>query len=139
MTFREKKEYLNLFAAKHGLLFNPEGECGILRECVGLSKDNHWISYNPTSYDTWDYIDEFYCAQLEHITPPDAYHKFECLAVLGRGEDAISQLYDWVVAIEELGEVSIGSYKTTDDAMQALFSGWEAPVIKVTPKNELFD
>lgn len=29
-------------------------------------------------------------------TPEDAYHKHECVAVLGRGENAESQLYEWL-------------------------------------------
>lgn len=67
-----------------------EGECGFGRECVGILVNYQWVGYD------WD-DDDF------PVTAADAYHKHPCLAVLGRGDDAIEQLYEWCKALKEAG------------------------------------
>jgi len=91
MTHEDKIEWMSVWAAKHGVKLELEGECGFGRECVGITTEGHFPDYE---WDDEDYerIDE----NGEVWTPEDAYHKHPCVAVLGRGEDAEAQLYDWL-------------------------------------------
>jgi hypothetical protein len=103
--------------------FHIHSSCGIVRPCIGIIKDNGFVSYNPI-YD-WgniepyemknkdnegDYITELYCEEFDKIKASDAYHKFDCLAVLlsesnanKNYKEAIGQLYKWVIALEKIG------------------------------------
>ena len=98
MTLNEKIAWMKNWAEPQGLEVVTEGECGFGRKCVGLSAvagecypDYKWYDEN------WNYADK----NGEVWTPDDAYHKHECVAVLGRGENAINQLYDWCVWFNE--------------------------------------
>jgi hypothetical protein len=87
-------EYLKDFAFKlgEGAQLSLDGECGFGRECVGILCNGNWVDY------------DYECGVP---TPDDAYHKHDCIAVLGRGEDAISQLYNWCRAFENAGFVKV--------------------------------
>ena len=90
-TMQEKIQYLKDFAFNLGeaAQFVPDGECGFGRECVGIQVGSNWVDYD------WD--DEGIDA------PSNAYHKHPCLAVLGAGEGAISQLFNWCKSLEANG------------------------------------
>lgn len=110
-TLDEMTTYLRNWAADNKGYFEPEGEIGFGRECVGIVCGNNYPAYawetdepDPRFPDNvnlrkWE--------RTEEAAPPsrvvDAYHKSECLAVLGRGRSAIWQLYIWVRALEENG------------------------------------
>jgi len=122
----EKVEYLQKFAEKHGLTVEINGEVGFGRECVGLlnPRGDAYVDYNPYSHaDDMDIIEEFYIEAFYNTAPPNAYHKHDCLAVLGSGDAAINELYDWIVAIEALGTVVIREYPTGATGVQAMFLG----------------
>lgn len=119
-TLDECRSNIQKFANRFKLIFEDEGEVGFGRECVGLTNGNNWVDYNPTK--DLEYIKDFYDERLYNITPPDAYHKHDCLAVLGRGEGAIRQLSDWVDKLNELGAV-VEDYETGATGIQAIFSG----------------
>ena len=109
MTHEEKIKWMAVWCAENGLRLTLEGECGFGRECVGvLSGDNYpdYEWYDDTTYDRLDQNGEVW-------TPPDAYHKHPCVAVLGRGEDAESQLYTWL--------------KWFDDSNFTLETGYQQP------------
>lgn len=111
--------------------FHIHTSCGIGRPCIGIIKGSGFLSYNPTyddgniepyqmkeGDDEYDYISELYCEEFERIKPSDAYHKFDCLAVLLNKqndnmdyEEAINQLYEWVIKLEEIG-VELVHYKS---------------------------
>lgn len=120
------------FADKHNIHFEQEGECGFGRECVGLlkKKEGNYIDYNPTDSVTYDYIDDLKDDRLWDITPENAYHKHNCLAVLGRGEKAVKELSEWVDALKEL-DVTIESYETGATGLQAMISGKTGYAVKV--------
>jgi hypothetical protein len=85
-------QWMAVWAAKNGAALELEGECGFGRECVGVSvggsyPDYHW--HNDRTGDQEDANGSVWC-------PVDAYHKHDCVAVLGRGEEAERQLYDWL-------------------------------------------
>lgn len=116
-------EYLQDFASRHHLVLVTEGEVGFGRECVGLADSENYVAHNPHNLSTHKRIPELECGAARRTSPPQAYHKHDCLAVLGRGERAIRQLARWVRALEEIGEVAIVSYQTGAEGVQALISG----------------
>lgn len=118
------------FANKHELVFEDEGEVGFGRECVGLLNGDNYVDYNPMNSVDYDYIDSFYDERFNDITPPDAYHKHTCIAVLGRGEDAIRQLSDWVDKLNEIG-VKVDRYPTGATGVQAMISGVFGAAVRV--------
>jgi hypothetical protein len=92
LTHDEKIAWMTKWATKHGLVLNLAGECGFGRECVGVLFHDNYPDYEWCNEETWEREDP----NGEVWTPPDAYHKHPCVAVLGRGEYAESQLYDWL-------------------------------------------
>jgi len=129
-TIEECKANIQAFADKFDLGFEEEGEVGFGRECVGLLKEDKYVDYNPTD-SHYERLTDFYDERLDDITPPDAYHKHDCLAVLGRGDDAIRQLSDWVDKLIELG-ATVESYKTGATGFQSLISGTTGYAVKLS-------
>jgi len=87
----DKIAWINEFAKKNGAVVDLAGECGFGRECVGLMINETFPDYYWYD-DEWDRIDN----NGDVWTPENAYHKHPCVAVLGRGEKAESQLYRWL-------------------------------------------
>ena len=119
------REICQKFANNHKLIFEDEGECGFGRECVGfIARGGNYLDYNPyKSNESYEQIEELQC---EAVEPPDdvnAYHKHECMAVLGRGDEAIDQLAKWVDKINEAGNVKIHEFETGADDIQKIISG----------------
>ena len=106
--------YLTEWAARWGATFQPVGEVGFGRECVGILHGTSYIDYS----NLWEVA-----PGTEFWTPEDAYHKHECLAVLGRGDDAIGQLYAWVKWIDEHGWTVATEGRTPANDIDALFNG----------------
>lgn len=91
MTHQEKIDWMQSWANQNNLTLDLEGECGIGRDCVGVLKNGKYPDY------------EWYDADFERAdkngdvwTPEDAYHKHPCVAVLGRGQNAEAQLFEWL-------------------------------------------
>lgn len=96
ITHEEKIQWMAVWAAKNRFQLVLEGECGFGRECVGISAENLYPDYEW--YDNnFNRIDN----NGEVWTPPNAYHKHPCVAVLGLGEESESQLYDWLKWFDE--------------------------------------
>lgn len=93
MNHTDKIVWMTRWANRHGMTLSLEGHCGIGRECVGVVHDGNYPDYQDWSGDgprNWS-------ANLPEVwTPEDAYHKHPCVAVLGRGEAAEDQLYQWL-------------------------------------------
>lgn len=92
MTHQEKVQWMALWAARNGLQLDLSGEVGFGRECVGVSAEGSYADYEWYDEKTWERVD----SNGYVWKPEDAYHKHPCVAVLGRGEEAESQLYDWL-------------------------------------------
>lgn len=116
MTHQEKIDWMAKWAAKNKVTLNLEGECGFGRECVGILAGDNYPDYHWYSND--------YMTQLDKNgnvwTPPDAYHKHECVAVLGRGEGAEAQLFDWLKWFDENGFQVQTGFKEPDRNLGAL-------------------
>jgi hypothetical protein len=108
---------LRRWATEHGAVLDLEGECGFGRECVGISVGHQWL----------DYAAEPSLAPPPSVAP-NAYHKHECLAVLGRGDGAIHQLFEWVMFIEESGGVVV-QYRQPDPHDLAALLGRTIPAM----------
>ena len=123
MKATEARQICQEFANKHKVIFEDEGKCGFGRECVGFKTEN-WINHNPMHAETYEPIAGTECGKAHPPEKtPDAYHKHDCLAVLGRGDDAIIQLAEWVVNMNASGDVEIVDFDTGAKGVQALFSG----------------
>ena len=75
----ERIQWMAVWCAKNNLKLELEGECGIMRECVGVTTEGHYPDYEWHDEQTWDRIDQ----NGDVWTPPNAYHKHPCVAVLG--------------------------------------------------------
>lgn len=121
------KDKLNNFAVKHKVIFIERGEVGIMRPCVGFSRNDKYIDFEPyESGDPWGKV-------FPHDTeigghPKDSYHKHNCMAVLvgdDNYDEALNQLGKWVDHLEGVGVV-LCEYKTGATGIQAIFSGIHA-------------
>ncbi len=101
MTHDEKIQWMAVWAAMHGLALDLRGSVGIGRDCVGVTVDNSYPEYEWFDEKTWDRADN----NGDVWVPERAYHKHPCVAVLGRGEEAESQLYDWLKWFDDNGFV----------------------------------
>ena len=98
MTHQEKIDWMILWAHKNACVLALEGECGFGRECVGILADDKYPDYEWHDAD-YNRIDP----NGDVWTPENAYHKHPCVAVLGRGQDAEEQLYDWLKWFDDNG------------------------------------
>lgn len=120
MNHEQKIAWMNEWAAKHGATITLEGQCGFGRECVGLLVSGVYPDYAWLN-DDFDRIDN----NGDVWTPENAYHKHDCVAVLGRGEEAESQLYEWLRWFDANGfDVETGTIPLTSrNAIQLMVTG----------------
>jgi len=111
----EKIAFMVEWASEGGAHLETNGEVGFGRDCVGISKDNAYIDY--------DYNDNIW-------TPEDAYHKHDCLAVLGHGEDSLEQLYQWVKWLKENDWTIKTDLRKPKDNLDLLLHGVTTSYIK---------
>lgn len=131
MDIKEAREICQNFANKHKVIFEDKGECGFGRECVGFTTGNQWVDFNPHSSGDYEPIKGL---QNDKFYAPDgvnAYHKHNCLAVLGREDESIIGLAQWVKHLESLGEIEIVTYETGATGIQAMFSGCVGRAVKL--------
>ena len=128
-THAEKVQWMAVWAARNGLQLVLEGECGFGRDCVGIAVDGKYPDYEWHDKG-WNRADRNGAVW----TPPDAYHKHSCVAVLGCGERAEAQLYEWLRWFDEHGF----KLETGEQPMQdglgllglALGKNWYARLVK---------
>jgi hypothetical protein len=124
MKYKTAKKICEKFALEHKIIFDEEGECGFGRKCVGFNSGDSWIDHNPINNKTYKPIKKFACVNAMPPEGVNCYHKHNCLAVLGRGEEAVIQLATWVKSMQKAGRVTIVKYpKNPSSALQALFTG----------------
>lgn len=94
MTKEEQIAWMEGWCEAQGLKLQLNGTCGFGRECVGV------LSADGAAYPDYIWYDKNYDHRLDPNgdvwTPDDAYHKHNCVAVLGASDDAVSQLYEWL-------------------------------------------
>lgn len=84
---RERLEWMAVWCATNNCQLQLEGSVGFMRECVGILNHGNYPVYGEDVT----------------FTPENAYHKHDCVAVLGRGPDVEKELYDWLKWFEEHG------------------------------------
>ena len=120
MTHQEKINWMIMWAHKNKVVLDLEGSCGFGRECVGILRNDKYPDYMWYDKD-WQREDN----NGDVWTPEDAYHKHDCVAVLGRGEAAEDQLYQWLKWFDENGFVVEETMKDLSGMshIQIMFSG----------------
>ena len=68
--------------------------------------------------------------------PEDAYHKHDCMAVLGRGDEALAQLYQWVKWADEHGYGVEEVYRKPSSDIDLAFHGISLPKLVKLPASE---
>lgn len=131
LTEKEARKICAEFASKHQLIFSDNGEVGFGRPCVGFLHGDNYVEHNPRDLEKYKVIPHLECEKCYAPDGVDAYHKHNCLAVLGHGEEAIKQLAEWVQHLESQGEVSVETYQTGATGIQAVFSGFTAKAIMI--------
>lgn len=131
-TTEEEVTYLRDWAGKNKAYFEDDGEVGFGRECVGIISGSAYPSYREYEQLNHEpYLRETHdCPEAQ--PPPevkDAYHKHDCLAVLGRGPEAIHQLYVWVKHLEAHGIVIRKMPRRPAHEIDAIMHGLEVPVL----------
>jgi len=90
-NLEDKKKWLEDWARSldPDIRFVAEAECGFGRECVSITHEGlgQHVEYPDDA----------------PVTADDAYHKGPYLCVLGRGENAVNQMYDWCKALDAEG------------------------------------
>ena len=123
MTREEKQQWMAMWAVRNNAQLALQGECGFGRECVGVMVSDTYPDYEWRDKETCKRIDN----NGDVWTPVDAYHKYECVAVLGRGEDAENQLYEWLKWFDEndfkLEVTEVPMEKGEDPFVWALMNG----------------
>lgn len=93
LSHDDKLLWMTKWCQSKNITLQLAGECGFGRECVGiLVRDEAYPDYEWYNETTWEREDN----NGDVWTPDDAYHKHPCVAVLGRGEQAEAQLYEWL-------------------------------------------
>lgn len=128
-SIKKYVDNIKAFAKKHGIDYTIDGTCGFGRPCVGLLSNGNYIDYNPTD-SKYEYISEFYDKKLYDILPKDAYHKHNCIAVLGTGNESVKQLSEWIDKLNELS-ITIEEYETGNTGIQALLTGITGKAVKI--------
>ena len=97
MNHADKITWMKDYATRNNVVLELEGSVGFGRECVGISRSE--------TYPDYQWYNDDYEPQANEIEflPTDAYHKHPCVAVLGRGEVAESQLYEWLKWFDDNG------------------------------------
>lgn len=123
----EKEDFLRNWAADNKCAYDPEGECGFGRECVGITYGGHWVDLGPPKQ--WENFS--FPEVLPEAHAPEgvnAYHKHDCLAVLGRGPVAIDGLYLWVRKISDANlVVKVSPRPQKMDAINLIIHGATVP------------
>lgn len=116
-------ELCQRFANDHKLIFETEGECGFGRPCVGfMGRDGHWVAHNPFKAPAYEPIAAASCEAARPGEGVDnAYHKHDCMAILGLGDLAVRSLAAWVRQLEKAGNVVVVDFETGE---QPSVLGW---------------
>ena len=94
-----------LWCARQKCVLELEGEVGFFRDAVGVLYGNSYVDTPGSTYNDFEGRDETY---RDKVRPPkhvDAYHKHDCLCVLGHGDKAVRQLLDWLDQLRANGAV----------------------------------
>lgn len=96
-----------------------EGECGFGRECVGITAGNQWVDWRVTNMQSYQYEEGYY----DGFVPDTAYHKHDCVCVLGQDDAAWADLMVWLDNIIQGGWIVLHLDREPKDTLDLLFHG----------------
>lgn len=97
-----------------------EGEVGFGRDCVGVSAGTFWIDWRANKGSpTWEEIPGAY----DGFIPDGAYHKHDCVCVLGQSDESWMMLAMWLDHIVQDGWMVLHGDRTPENAIDLLFHG----------------
>lgn len=121
-----------LWAAEQGCILELDGEVGFARPCVGILWRTSYVDTPGSGYNDHG---PFFGHDSIGGPPEDvaAYHKHDCLAVLGTDEQAVDGLLRWIEKIREAGGrvvVKPRERSEYDNVVSLMLHGTERPVIE---------
>jgi hypothetical protein len=128
VSHAEKIAWMYNWARSNGAELQLQGQVGFGRECVGITisgayPDCIWFD------DEFNRLDQ----NGDIWEPEDAYEKHSCVAVIGRGEKAESQLYDWLRWFDANGFVVETGMVKDNEGSHSLYTflyGWYSRMVK---------
>jgi len=122
--------YLTDWAARYQCSLQLNGQVGFGRDCTGILKDSTYIdtqdAKNATAYNHEAEPDSWW-------EPEDSYHKHDCLAVLGHGDEPLAQLYEWVKWLDGHGWGVENTYRQPTSGIDLAFHGITLPKLVKLP------
>ncbi len=116
VTHNQKIDWMKTYCGRLGAIIDLDGEVGFGRKCVGIVVSDTYPDYEWSDEETEKYVDNGGV-----WTPEDAYHKHPCVCVLGHGEHAESQLYEWLRWFDKNNfELHSGDVKGVTDQLRVL-------------------
>lgn len=117
--------FLTEWATRNGAVVTFTGECGFGRECVGVMIGNAYLDYSHL-YDLFGRDETKWALWW---APEDAYHKHDCMAVLGRGPAAVEQLYQWAKFLDEHNWTVSSESRQPTHVVDAMLNGYSTPIL----------
>jgi len=101
VTAQERRDWMALWCARNTAALALDGSVGFGRDCVGVLVGDSYPDYIWHGDEAGDYkrLD----GNGDVWTPDDAYHKHDCVAVLGHGEGPEELLYHWLKWFDDNG------------------------------------
>lgn len=102
-THSDRITAARLWAAENGCVLELDGEVGFGRPCVGVLWRTSYVDTPGSGHNDWP---EYPDPPDPRRMPPedvDAYHKHDCLCVLGTDDEAVEGLLRWIEQIREHG------------------------------------
>lgn len=117
------------FAAANGGAFDPQGsEVGFGRPCVGVTVGHTYPDFDPND---------------PAVAPPEgvdhAYHKHNCLCVLGTSMEAVGELATWVRHLERNRVTIYVSERKPEHAIDAMLHGFQSVRLVTAPQREVLE
>lgn len=113
LTQEDEIKFMQDYCAKHDFTLDLQGEIGLLRPCVGITKDKKF-----------PLIDE------DEWKPEKAYHQCDCIAIEGQDDEAIHLLFQWLLYLEQEGYMHEETEYTLDPKEEFVIMWYGTNVIK---------
>lgn len=130
VTRADQIVYITEWAARYQCSLQLNGQVGFGRDCTGVLKGSTYIdtqdAKNATAYNHESAAGSWW-------EPEDSYHKHDCLAVLGHGDEALDQLYRWVKWLDENGWGVEEVYREPSSNIDLAFHGISTPKLVKIP------
>jgi hypothetical protein len=94
-----------VWASEQGCVLELDGEVGFGRPCVGVLYRTGYVDTPGSGGNDYGEGRTEFDERMLAPEGVDAYHKHDCLAVLGHGDEAIAGLLRWIEKLRRHGAV----------------------------------